>query len=357
MAKKTVLPIPGFYDSVHAADSNYRVTDVVALQQEAIAWKRKHGLKSVGSDLVKISLLGIDPQYSFSFPEGSLFVGGRSGTGAMDDHDRLAKFIYRNLSVLSLIVLTMDTHLPFQIFHPKAHLCEDGSHPAPNTMISAEEYRKGKYRPNPEMGVPLGADPVWLQKQFIHYCEQLEASGKYKLTIWPYHCLLGSLGHTIVGVIDEARLFHSFARGADNIPSIKGGNPLTEHYSIFQPEVMTCWDGRPIPGVQKNTKLIKTLLDSDVVIITGQAKSHCLAWTIDDFLKEITSIDPDLAKKVYLLEDCTSSVVIPNIIDFTDDADRAFKRFENAGMNVVKSTDPIETWPGMQSKMALITKG
>jgi nicotinamidase-related amidase len=47
------------------------------------------------------------------------------------------------------------------------------------------------------------------------------------------------------------------------------------------------------------------------VIIAGQAKSHCVAWTIDDLLTEIQSQDPSLAQKVYLLEDCSSPVVVP----------------------------------------------
>jgi nicotinamidase-related amidase len=166
--------------------------------------------------------------------------------------------------------------------------------------------------------------------------------------------MLGSPGHSLVGIIEEVRLFHSFCRGAANVPEIKGGNPLTEHYSIFQPEVMTCWDGRPIPNAQKNTVLIDTLLKSDVVIITGQAKSHCLAWTINDLLNEILAVDPELAKKVYLLEDCTSPVVIPGVIDFTDEADKAFQRFADAGMKVVKSTEPIEAWPGMDAKIKIL---
>ena len=99
---------------------------------------------------------------------------------------------------------------------------------------------------------------------------------------------------------------------------------------------------------QKASAVIKKLLEFDVIIIAGQAKSHCVAWTIDDLLNEIKAKDPELAKKVYLLEDCTSPVVIPGVIDFTDQANEAFKRFADEGMNVVKSTDPINTWPGIK---------
>lgn len=91
-----------------------------------------------------------------------------------------------------------------------------------------------------------------------------------------------------------------------------------------------------------------TVSDFDVVIIAGQAKSHCVAWTINDLLNEIAVQDVNLAKKVYLLEDCTSPVVVSGVIDYTDQADAAFKKFADAGMHIIKSSDPISSWPGMK---------
>ena len=84
------------------------------------------------------------------------------------------------------------------------------------------------------------------------------------------------------------------------------------------------------------------------MIIAGQAKSHCVAWTIEDLLRDIALRNRNLAKKVYLLEDCTSPVVVPGVIDYTDEADAAFQRFAAAGMQVVRSADPMETWPGIE---------
>jgi nicotinamidase-related amidase len=80
------------------------------------------------------------------------------------------------------------------------------------------------------------------------------------------------------------------------------------------------------------------------VIVAGQAKSHCVAWTIDDLFTEIQQINPNLAKKVYLLEDCTSPVVVPGVVDYTEAADAAFERFAAAGMHLVKSTEPFLSW-------------
>ncbi|EKD66616.1 MAG: hypothetical protein ACD_49C00029G0044 [uncultured bacterium (gcode 4)] len=341
------IQLPPNYNDANAYNSGFAVKNISELQKTAEQWKKTYSLKPVGGDRNKIHLLIIDDQFDFSFPDGSLYVGGRSGMSAQDDQKRLAEFIYTNLGVLSQVTPTMDSHLPFQIFFPVAHSLEDGSHPEPNTMIFADEYKQGKYRANPAMARQIGVDPVWLTKQFTYYCEQLEAKGKYNLYLWPYHCMLGSNGHKLAGVIEEARLFHSFARGAANIPEIKGGNPLTEHYSIFKPEVTNCWDGQAIPGAQKNTALIQKLVKSDYVIMAGQAASHCVKESIEDFLAEILAIDPELAKKVYILDDCTSSVVIPGIVDFTDEAEKAMQKFQDAGMNLVKSTTSIEDWPGM----------
>ena len=79
--------------------------------------------------------------------------------------------------------------------------------------------------------------------------------------------------------------------------------------------------------------------------MAGQAKSHCVAWTIDDLLRDDDARER-LAPRTYLLEDCTSPVVVPGVVDYTDDADAAYERYAAAGMHVVRSTDPIETWPG-----------
>ncbi len=341
------LPIPAFHDSRKSFEAAFSVQDVSKLQQEAAEWRRRLNLTAVGGDRRKVQLLVIDDQFDFTYPEGALFVAGRSGKGAMEAQDRLVKFIYEHLGLISQITCTMDTHLPFQIFFPSAHLLEDGGHPSPHTLIKAEDYRAGRFRPNPAMAKQLGADPVWLQRQFTHYCEQLEKSGKYALYLWPYHCLLGSNGHRLAGVVEEARLFHAFARGAENRPEIKGGNPLTEHYSVFSPEVTTCWDGQPIPGAQKNTRLIKTLLESDAVLIAGLASSHCVKESIADFISEIKAQDPKLAGKLYLLRDCTAPVVIPGGMDFTDEAEKAMQDFQDAGMHLVDTATPIESWPGL----------
>jgi nicotinamidase-related amidase len=152
--------------------------------------------------------------------------------------------------------------------------------------------------------------------------------------------MLGGIGHALVSAVEEAIFFHNIARKSQTIFELKGNNPLTENYSVLRPEVLEGFDGQQI--AQKNTSLLQRLLDFDAVIIAGQAKSHCVAWTIEDLLTEINAKDINLAKKVYLLEDCSSPVVVPDIIDFTPQADEAFQRFADAGMNLVTTTTVMD---------------
>jgi nicotinamidase-related amidase len=91
----------------------------------------------------------------------------------------------------------------------------------------------------------------------------------------------------------------------------------------------------------RNIRFLQQLQEVDKLYIAGQAKSHCMAWTISDLLEDINVTEPELAKKVYLLEDCSSPVVVPGVVDHTDAATEAYARFAKAGMKIVQSTDLI----------------
>jgi nicotinamidase-related amidase len=287
-------------------------------------------------------LLAVDVQNTFCIPEFELFVAGRSGTGAIDDNRRLCEFIYRNLGTITQVVPSLDTHHAMQVFHAIWLVDREGNHPLPYTLVSAEDVLAGRWRMNPDVAPALGLDPGYAQRHLEHYTRRLAEGGKYDLTIWPYHAMLGSIGHALVSPVGEAFFFHAVARHSQPDFQVKGDNPLTEHYSILGPEVTEGPDGDTIGS--KNVGLINELLTFDLVVVAGQAKSHCVAWTIDDLLTE-PRVRAELAPKAYLLEDCTSPVVVPGVIDYTDEADAAFERFARAGMHVVRSTDPITDWP------------
>lgn len=336
------LPIPDHFDPGQVGE----VWRVPYAQRATTAanWAEQHRLSPGARDTLKIGLLMIDVQNTFCIPDFELFVGGQSGRGAVEDNIRLCQFIYRNLGLITEIIPTLDTHTAMQIFHPIFWINQKNEHPVPAaTLISLADVEQGVWRVNPVVADNLTPEAYdRLQRHALHYTRKLTDDGKYPLTVWPYHSMLGGIGHALVSAVEEAVFFHCIARGSQTRFELKGNNPLTENYSVLRAEVLEGEDKTTIAS--KNTALIHKLLSFDAVIIAGQAKSHCVAWTIEDLLTEIKAIDPELAKKIYLLEDCTSAVVVPGVVDFTDQADAAFQNFAAAGMHLVLSTQPVADW-------------
>jgi nicotinamidase-related amidase len=316
------MPVPPHFDPERVAEV-WRV-DYEERASNAEAWARAQGIGPAAADGFRICLVAVDIQNTFCTPGFELFV-----PGAVEDSRRLCEFVYRNLAVITAIVPTLDTHQALQIFHAAFHVDSDGRRPAPYTLVSAEDAATSRWRIDPDIGIDLD--------HLARYTRELEEKGRYRLTIWPYHAMLGGIGHALVSAVEEAFFFHAIARRARPEFEVKGFNPLTEHYSVLGPEVLG----------EKNEALIRRLLSFDAVVFAGQAKSHCVAWTIDDLLRHPNAEEQELAQRMYLLEDCTSPVVVPGVVDFTEEADDAVRRFAEAGMHVVRSTDAIETWPGL----------
>ncbi|MBI1208901.1 MAG: nicotinamidase [Azospirillum sp.] len=347
---------PGFYEPAQASSWTYR-PEMLPLRAEAELWRRRFAIAPAAEDRLRIELLLIDVQKDFCLPEGSLFVAGRSKVGAVEDTRRIAGFIYRNLHRLTRITPTMDSHFGMQIFFDAFWVDGSGARPVPFTMISADDVRSGRWQVDPAAAhlVPGGdgrPDYDWAVHQARHYVETLERAGKYSLTVWPYHCLLGDEGHALVGVLQAARMFHSAVRRVQSVVEIKGSNPWTENYSVFGAEVRDRWDGQGVLA-EKNHNLIGRLVRNDAVVVAGQAASHCVMWSLDDLVTEIAALDPDLLRKVFILRDCCSPVVVfgadgAPVVDFTDLTEAAFTRWAGLGVNLVGAGDDIADWPGLQ---------
>ncbi len=338
------LSLPRHFDPSRVAE----VWKVPYLEREsqARAWADAHAIRPACADRFRICLVAVDVQNTFCIPGFDLYVAGRSGNVAVDDSRRLCEFIYRNLRVITQICPTMDSHNALQIFHPIFLVNNTGEHPEPFTLISENDIISGVWRFNPDLCFNFRISEEEGQALLLHYTRRLKESGKYDLTIWPYHGMLGGIGHALVASLEEAIFFHCVARYSQPDFHVKGDRPFTEHYSVLGPEVVTGPKGEILGN--KSEKFFDKLLEFDAVVIAGQAKSHCVAWTIADLLQDILDRDRRLVEKVYLLEDCTSPVVVPGVMDYTDLADDAFRRFSDAGMQVVRSVEPIETWPGIR---------
>jgi len=353
-------PLPDLFDPDRAADFHYD-PDPAAVFRAAIEWSARHRLPSAAADAGRTLLLLVDLQKDFCFPEGALYVAGRSGRGALEDNRRVATFLYRNLARVSATLCTLDSHLPHHIFSPAFWVDAGGDTPAVHRTVTAAEIRSGTIRPRAELAHWVaGGDYDWLSRQVLHYCEELERRGRYALYLWPPHCLVGSPGHAMVGVVQEARLFHAYARRAEAGLEIKGLNVLTEHYSVLQPEIATAHDGSTL--AESGSKLAERLLAADRLVIAGQAASHCVKNTLEDLLLAIEARDPALAGRVYILEDCMSAVVVRDpaapdrvVADFTAPAQQALERCRRAGMHVVPSTLPMAEWPSPEPAGARCT--
>jgi nicotinamidase-related amidase len=319
------MALPSYYDSKQLEAIYTERAGLVA--DEATEARRKFGIKPAGQDRLRIAAFGIDVQIGFCVPGASLFV-----PGAVDDTRRAVEWIYRNLGQITGLHFSMDTHRIFQIFHPAWWTDREGHNPAPLTPITYEEVRRGDWT------------PISHPKECLEYTKKLESTGKYVLTVWPFHTLLGGVSHALVPAIMEAAIFHSVARSRQTHFETKGTHAMTENYSVLSPEV-TDLGGQVVGGF--NGPFFKMLMEYDRIYVFGQAKSHCVLSTLNDIRDRIQATDPTLAEKIWILEDAMSPVPAPPIkplppaLDFPAIADRAFAEFKRAGMKIVKTTDPI----------------
>src|SRR5688572_19093511 len=229
---------PTFYDPGRIGSLDY--PDMAAIAAAA----DQAQLPPASSDALSVELVIVDMQVDFCHARGSLNV-----PGALGDIRRLIEFIYRHAEHLTSLTCTLDSHLPYQIFHPHWWVDPSGAHPAPFTLISAEDIEAGRWR-------ALVAPEYSRQ-----YVRQLEAQAKKVLTIWPYHVLLGGLGNALDPELWSAVMWHSLARQTQPTFWIKGTVPQTENYSAIQPEILV--PEHPQGG--RNAALINALARADYV--------------------------------------------------------------------------------------------
>ncbi len=320
-----MMPLPTFYDSAKVRDIYVERVGLVA--DAADAYKKKTKIAPSAQDKLRIAAFGIDCQVGFCAPGASLFV-----PGAVEDTSRTIEWLYQNLDRITQVAFSLDTHRVFQIFHPAWWIDDQGKHPAPFTSISLADVREGKWKPI--------AHPA----ECLEYVKRLEAAGKYTLTVWPYHTLLGGVSHALVPALMEAAMFHALVRSSQTHFETKGTHAMTENYSVLAPEVREL-GGKSVGTF--NAAFFKMLMEFDRVYVFGQAKSHCVLSTLRDMKEHIAGTDPSLMAKIFILEDATSPVPPPPIdplppaLNFPRIADEAFVELKAAGMNIVKTTDPI----------------
>jgi nicotinamidase-related amidase len=235
----------------------------------------------------RIELLIIDPQVDFCDPSrGALYV-----PGAEHDMNRLAAVIRRLKDKLDDIHVTLDSHHFVHIAHPIFWKDSSGQPPPVFTRISRADVEDGIWTPT----VPS------MYRRALDYVRKLEQNGRYELTVWPPHGLIGSPGHTVFPELFTA-LTEWEARFAFVDYVTKGSNILTEHYSAVQADVPDASDA----STQINTRLIQTLENADIILIAGEARTHCLANTVRDIANNFG--DDSFVSKLVLLTDASSDI-------------------------------------------------
>ncbi len=261
---------------------------------------------------MNIHLLTIDPQNDFCNPQGSLFVAG-----ADEDTRRLAAMVNRIGDKLNDIHVTLDSHRVVDIAHSVFWKNSNGDHPAPFTIISPIDLGNGTW---------ATTHPGYATRA-LEYVEQLEMNKRYPLCIWPEHCIIGTWGHSIYPELSKALLDWERKNFAVVDYVTKGSNIFTEHYSAVQADVPDPED----PTTMLNTKLIDILEKADLVAITGQALSHCVANTVVDI---IDNFGDENIKKLVLLEDTSS-----NVTGFDQLGTDFVAKATSKGMQLSTSTD------------------
>jgi len=230
------------------------------------------------------ALLIIDPQIDFI--TGSLAV-----PGAVEDTARTTALLADNEAVFEKVYVTLDTHHEMHIAHASYWSDAAGNAPAPFTSITAADVKAGAWTPR------VASETDWA----ITYCTRLESKGRFTLTIWPTHCLLGSTGHAVHPPLSAALTAWAAKKRTTVTWVLKGQNNRTEMYSALKAEVELQDD----PATSLNQPLIDALSEHTQVVVCGQAKSHCVAETTKDLLG---GWPQGRAKDIVLLTDASSPV-------------------------------------------------
>ncbi len=248
-----------------------------------------------------IHLLIVDPQNDFcDLPDtylprdpltGLLMQPALPVAGAHADMQRLARFIDATAHALTSITVTLDSHHRLDIAHPTFWRAGNGDPVAPFTPITAEQLRAGEFVPRHDDDLP----------RTLNYLDELEARGRYTLMAWPVHCEIGTWGHNVhadvraaYGRWEEERQFI-----VRKVP--KGANPWTEHYSALMAEVPDADD----PRSQLNRSLLDSLDRADLILIAGEAGSHCVKATVEHMAEYLPGGN---LSRIVLLTDCMSPV-------------------------------------------------
>lgn len=207
-----------------------------------------------------------------------------------------------------------------------------GESPEPFTIITVDDLVNGIWLPRnaqarlPQLSGTLG-------QYMVEYALTLAAEGNYPLMVWPQHCVIGTPGHNVHSELMAALQQWECKEFANVEFVVKGTNSFTEHYGALQAEVPMASD----PSSGLNTGFLDTLSKADIVVVAGEALSHCVKSTVTQIAD---NIGEDQIQKFHILTDCSSPVPkVGDGPDFPAIAGGWLKDMERRGMTLTTSTD------------------
>lgn len=274
---------------------------------------------------------------------GGTYTAALPVFGAVEDAERLCDYIEAKGAEIDAIFITLDSHDPNQIFHPAWWRDANGQIPVVDMSagkypfpIFADDIRKGIWRPaNAAINYPgiHPTDPAKAMSGYdwaLYYTEKLVADGQDPLTIWPYHCLPGSVGWCLYPRLAKVLKEWSIKYGRTVTKKVKGSNPFTEHYGAFRAEVV-------LPGYQDTVMdldLIRTL-QGYITDFTGWADSHCVLKTVEQVVEGFGTAP---LGNLRLVTDAMSPVGLPG---YPERADAFIKKMQGLGLQTTTTTQLI----------------
>lgn len=238
-------------------------------------------------------LLLIDPQNDFCDIAGAALPV----SGADADMRRLSGLIQTHLDKIDSITVTLDSHPSVAVERITFWQTALGGAVQPFTFITAADVRARKYGPR-DAALTAGV---------IAMLEQLAARGRPGLVVWPVHCVTATWGHNIHSAVAEQLQAWEFDRQRVVRKVLKGEYPLSEHFGVFEADA-------PVLGIEStqfNTALAAALTtgttDTDLLLLAGQASSHCVAASFDQLVSYLAKRNAP-QPKIILLRDCMSPV-------------------------------------------------
>jgi nicotinamidase-related amidase len=185
----------------------------------------------------------------------------------------------------------------------------DGNNPEPFTLITLADVDSGKWL------------PVYEPEKSRECIANIEKYAKKTLCIWPYHCIKDTSGNDLE---DQFASTLDSLRNVNKTIVVKGLTPYTEMYGIFKPE----YD----PDNEINIELLNSLRSYDKIFIAGEAADYCVYESVKQIL-EYYANEPEVTSKIYILEDCMSSISGKSVNEIFDELKNEYN------LNIVKSTE------------------